>query len=71
MNPFDFVRVHDDPKKISFMKKCDFLSMCPDVTYSDKKKILDSYSREDIEEFFDYYYKLYKARIDNKEVLWL
>lgn len=72
---FDDLRVLMKKKNITKMDKAKFLAQVPDTTISmhitpDPKAVLAFYTADDIEELFDYWFKIYKAMADKRDYLW-
>lgn len=62
-------------KNLSKMDKARFLAQVPDTTISmhitpDPKAVLKFYSSEDIDELFDYWFKIYMSMADKKDYIW-
>lgn len=73
---FDDVRALEKKKKVSFREKCKFLSEVPDCTISmhvkpgDPSEIEKAYSKDDVNELFDYWFGIYKGMADKRGYIW-
>lgn len=72
---FDEIDRLKNKKQLTKMDKARFLAQVPDTTISmhvnpDPKAVLQFYTAEDIDELFDYWFKVYKSMTDKDGYIW-